>query len=182
MIPRSTQKQTSGTLRAELERLHEYNLVESSLRVGQALTKALKKEKEIMIMVGYIGSLSVAWRALTKIAAETQEAAYDRVKRELESLEIGVSEPVAEYFTRVHVILIKLVRRLVNTPDREIKRRTLGGLTPRYHDEVRLNAMRCEFDVKDLREEIARAESFQSDQERRNASAHVLAVAHAGGG
>ena len=57
-----------------------------------------------------IGSFSAAWRSLNKIAAETQEAAYDRAKRQLESLEIGVSEPVAEYFARVHAILMKLTR------------------------------------------------------------------------
>ena len=50
--------------------------------------------KDIMEMVTNFGFLSEAWRALTKIAAETQEAAYDRAKRELESLEIGVSEHV----------------------------------------------------------------------------------------
>ena len=82
-------------------------------------------------MVTYIGSLSEAWRALTKIAAETREAAYDRVKREFELLEIGASEPIAEYFARVHVILMKLARNHVTTPAREIKRRVLGGLTVR---------------------------------------------------
>ena len=43
--------------------------------------KALQKETEIIEIVIDIGSLSEAWRALTKIAAETQEAAYDRVKK-----------------------------------------------------------------------------------------------------
>ena len=61
-------------------------------------------------MVTYIGSPSEAWRALTKTAAETQEAAYDRVRREFESIEIRVSEPVAEYFASVPVILINLRR------------------------------------------------------------------------
>ena len=37
-------------------------------------------------------------------------------------------------------------------------------------------------DLKDLENGFARAESFQSDQERRSASAHALAVAHAGSG
>ena len=64
------------------------------------------------------GSLSETWRALTKTAAEPQEAAYDRAKREFESLEIGVSEPVAEYFIRVHVILMKLARSSNNTHPR----------------------------------------------------------------
>ena len=49
-------------------------------------------------MVIDTGSLSEAWRALTKTAAATQETAYERVKKEFESLEIGVNEPVAEYF------------------------------------------------------------------------------------
>ena len=84
---------TAGTPRAELERLHEYTLVENSLKTWQALT--LEEEKEIMEMVVDIGSLSEAWRALTETGAKIQEAAYDRAKREFESLEIEVSEPVA---------------------------------------------------------------------------------------
>ena len=58
---------TSGTPRTELERLYEHNLVENSLKAWQASTKALEKEKEIMKIVIYIGSLSLAWRALTKL-------------------------------------------------------------------------------------------------------------------
>ena len=83
-----------------------------------------------------VGSLSEAWRALTKIAVETQEAAYDRAKKESESLEIEGGEPVAGYFARVHVIMMELARRQVTTPAREIKHRVLGGLTPRFPDEV----------------------------------------------
>ena len=177
---------TPGTPRAELKRLHENNLVENSLKAWQALTKALKKEKEkkkeIMVMTIYIGPLSEVWLALTKIAAETQEEACDRVKREFESLEIRVSEPFAEYFARVHVILMNLARYQVTTPARETKSGVLGGLTPRCPDGVRLYAIKGETDLKDLEEGIVRAESFQSDQERRSASAHALAVAHAGGG
>ena len=56
------------------------------LKAWQALTKASKKEKEIMEMVIDIWPPSEAWRVLTKIAAEGQEAAHDRVKREFESL------------------------------------------------------------------------------------------------
>ena len=127
-----------------------------------------------MEMVIDVGSLSEAWRALTKTAAETQEAAYGRVR-----LARDRSESVAEYFARVHVIMMKLTIHQVITPAREIKRRVLGGLTL---DEVRLYAMKGEIDLKDLEEGIARAKSFQSDQERRSASAYALAVAHAGGG
>ena len=134
-----------------------------------------------MEMLTNTGSLSEAWCVLTKIAAETQETTSDRVKREFESLEIRVSESLAKYFARVHVILMKLTRHRVTPPACEIKRRVMGGLTPRFPDEVRLYAMKGEFDLKDLEEGIARAESFQSDQGRSNASAHALAVAHAGG-
>ena len=48
--------------------------------------------------------------------------------------------------------------------------------------EVRLYVMGGDFDVKDLEAGVARVENFQSKQERRKTSAHVLAVAHAGGG
>ena len=103
-----------------------------------------------MEMVIDIGSLSEAWRALTKIAAETEETPYDRAKREFESLEIGIRESVAEHFARVQVILMKLARHQVTTPAHEIKLTVLGSLTSRFPDEVRLYAMKCEFDLKDL--------------------------------
>ena len=172
----------SGTPRVEFERLIGTNLVENSLKAWQALTKALEKEKGILDMVIYIGSLSEAWWALTKFAAETQEAADDRAKREFELLETGVSEPAAEYFARAHVTLTKLTRHQMTTPAHETKRRVLCGLTPRFTDEVPLYILRGDFDLNDLEAGIARAESFQVDQERRNALAHALAVAHAGGG
>ena len=134
-------------------------------------------------MVIDIGSLSEAWRALTKTAAETEEAAYNRARRGFESLEIGVSESAAECFARVHVILMKLARHQVTTPAREIKRTVLGSLTSCFPDEVRLYAMKSEtLDFTDLENGLTRAESFQLDQERRNTSAHALAVAHAGSG
>ena len=132
-------------------------------------------------MVIDIGSLSKAWRALTKIASDTEEAAYDRAKREFETLEIGVRESVAEYFARVHVFFMKLARHKVATPLREIKRKLLSSLTSRFPDEARLYAMKDKsLDLKDLENGLARAENFQSDQEKRNVSAHALAVAHAG--
>ena len=153
--------------------MHEYSLIENSLKAWQALTKALKKEKETMEVVIEIRSLSEAWRALNKIAAGSQETAYDRAKREFESLEIGVSESVAENFARVHVILVKLARHQLTTPASEIKRAVLGGLTPRFLDDVRLYAMKGEtLDFKDLENGLARAESFHSDQDKRSASAN----------
>ena len=53
---------TSGTPRAELERLYIRALVNNSLQVWQSLTKALEKEPEVMKMVIEIGSPSDAWR------------------------------------------------------------------------------------------------------------------------
>ena len=134
-------------------------------------------------MVIDIGSLSEAWRALTNIAADTEEAAYDRATREIKSLEVGVSESVVEYSARVHSSLMKLARHKVTTPAREIKRTVLGSLTSRFSDDVRLYAIKGEtLDLKDLENGLDRAESFQSDQERRNVLAHALVVAHAGSG
>ena len=57
-------KTSSGTPRAELERLYNRALVDMSLRVWQSLTKALERKTEIMKMVMEIGSPSEAWRAL----------------------------------------------------------------------------------------------------------------------
>ena len=83
----------------------------------------------------------------------------------------------------MHVILMKLERHKVTTPTREIKRTVLASLTSRCPDEARLFEMKDDtLDLKALENGLARAESFQSDQERRKASAHALAVAHAGSG
>ena len=72
---------TSGTPRADLERLYNRALVYKSLHVWPSLTKALEKEQEVMKMVMEIGSPSVAWRALKKMAVETEDDAHDRAKR-----------------------------------------------------------------------------------------------------
>ena len=69
---------TSRTPLAELERLHDRTLVDNSLQAWQALTKALEKEEKMLKRVLDIGSPSKAWRALTKIADESKEVAYDR--------------------------------------------------------------------------------------------------------
>ena len=75
---------------------------------------------------------------------------------------------------------MKLEIHKMTTPARKIKRTVLGSLTSRFPNETRLYAMRGDFDLKDLENELARAKNFQSEQERRSASAHALAVAHAG--
>ena len=72
---------TSGTPRADLERVHDRRLVDNSLNAWQSLTKALEKEQELLKMVIRIGSISEAWRALTKIANASEEVEYDRAKR-----------------------------------------------------------------------------------------------------
>ena len=95
-----------GIPRLELERLHSSTYVKKSLQVWQSLTKALEKKTEIMKMVLEIGSPSEAWRAVSKIADETEDVAYDITKREFETLEIGVNESVSEYFARVNIVLM----------------------------------------------------------------------------
>ena len=173
---------TSGTPLAELERLHDRTLVDNSLQSWQALNKALEKEEEMLKMVLDIASPSEAWRALAKIADDSKEVAYDRTKRKFETLEIGASESVAEYFARVHIVLMKLERYKITTTAREIRRIVLRSLTSRFPTEPRLLAMRENFELSDLEAGLVRADKFQPEQERRNASAHALAVAHAGSG
>ena len=107
---------TSGIPRAELERLYNRALVDNSLFVWQSLTKALEKEQEVMKMVMEIGSPSVAWRALKKMADKTEDDAHDRAKREFETLQIEDSEIVSEYFARVNIILMKLERYSIKRP------------------------------------------------------------------
>ena len=90
--------------------MHDRRLVDNSLNAWQPLTKALEKEQELLKMVIRIGSTSEAWRALTKIANASEEVECDRAKREFETLEMDASESVAEFFTRVHIILMELER------------------------------------------------------------------------
>ena len=173
---------TSGTPLAKLERLNDRTLVDNSLQAWQALTKALKKEEEMPKMVLDIGSPSEAWHALAKIADESEEVAYDRTKRDFETLEIGVNESVAVYFARVHIILMRLERYKITTPAREIKPTVLSSLAFRFPSEIRVYAMRGDFELSDLEAGLLRVEELRSEQERRNASTHALAVPYAGSG
>ena len=59
-------------------------------------------------MVMEIGSPSVAWRALRKMAVKTEDDAHDRAKRKFKTLQMGDNETVPEYFARVNIILMKL--------------------------------------------------------------------------
>ena len=172
---------TSGVPRAELERLYNRALVDNSLFVCQSLTKALEKEQEVMKMVMEIGSPSVAWRALKKMADETEDDAHDRAKREFETLQIEDSETVSEYFTRVNIILMKLERYSITTPAREIKRVVMNSLTPRFPNETSVLAMRGDCDLAELELGLIRVEKHRSESSR-SAPSHALAVAHAGNG
>ena len=134
-----------------------------------------------MKMVLEIGSPSEAWRALSKIADETEDDVYDRAKREFETLEIEANESVSEYFARVNIVLMKLARHNIITPARGIKRIVLNSLTPRFPNETCMYAMKGDFDLKDLEHGLARVEKFRSDH-KRSAPSHALAVARAGGG
>ena len=78
-------------------------------------------------MVMEIGSPLEVWRALKKIAVETEDDAYDRTKREFETLEIGDNKTVSEYFARVNIILMKFERHSITTPVREIKRTVMNS-------------------------------------------------------
>ena len=140
-------KTSSGTPRAEFERLYNRALVDKSLRVWQSLTKALEREPEIMKMVMEIGSPSEAWRALKKIAVETEDDAYDRAKREFETLEMGANETASEYFDRVNIVLMKLERHNITTTAREIERIVMKSLTPRFPNETFMLAMKGDLDL-----------------------------------
>ena len=173
---------TSGTPRAELERLYNRALVQKSMQVWQSLTKALEKEPEIMKIVLEIGSPSEAWRALYKIAHETEDDAYDRAKREFETLGIGANESASEYFARVNIVIMKLERHNITTPAREIQRIVLNSLIPRFPNETCMYAMQGDFELKELGNGLARVEKFQSERKKRSAPSHALAVAHVDGG
>ena len=157
---------TSGTPRAELERVYNRALVQKPLQVWQSLTKALEKEPEIMKMVLKIDSPSEAWRALSKIADETEDDVYDRAEREFETLEIGANESISEYFARVNIVLMKLERHNITTPAQEIKRIVLNSFTPRFPNETCMYAMKGDFEWRDLEHGLARVEKFGLEQKR----------------
>ena len=170
---------TSGTPRAELERLYNRALVTNSLQVWQSLTKALAKEPEIMKIVMEIGSPSEAWRALSKIAAETEGDAYDRTKRTFETLEMTANETVSEYFARVNIVLMKLEKHDITMSARKIRRVILNSLTPRFPNETSMLAMEGDFNLSELEHGLARVEKLRSDSSR-SAPSHVLAVSPCG--
>ena len=77
---------------------------------------------------------------------------------------------------------MKLERHNIITPAREIKGIVLNSLTSPFPNDTCLYVMRGDFELKDLKNGLARAEKFQSEPKRRGTSSHALAVAHAGGG
>ena len=124
---------------------------------------------------------SVAWRALKKMAVETEDDAHDRAKREFETLQMGDNENVSEYFARVNIILMKLERYNITTSAREIKRVVMNSLTPRFPNEMSMLAMKGDFDLGKLEHGLVRVEKLRSELSRSTPS-HALAVAHAGSG
>ena len=127
-------------------------------------------------MVMEIGSPSVAWRALKKMADETEDDAHDRAKREFETLQMG-----DRYFARVNIILMKLERYNITTSAREIKRVVMNSLTPRFPNETSVLAMRGDFDLAELELGLIRVEKHRSESSK-SAPSHALAVAHTGNG
>ena len=87
----------------------------------------------------------MAWRALKNMADETEDDAHNRAKREFETLQMGDSESVSEYFARVNIILMKLERYNITMSAREIKRVVMNSLTPRFPNETSVLAMKGDF-------------------------------------
>ena len=141
----------------------------------------MEKEQEVMKMVMEIGSPSVAWRAVKKMAVETEDDAHDRAKREFKTLQMGDRKSVSEYFARVNIIFMKLERYNITTSAREIKRVVMNSLIPRFPNETSVLAMRGDFDLAELELGLIRVEKLRSESSR-SAPSHALAVAHAGSG
>ena len=139
---------------------------DNSLYVWQSLTKALEKEQEVMKMVMEIGLPSVAWRALKKMADETEDDAHDRAKREFETLQMEDSETVSEYFARVNIILMKLEKYSITTSARKIKRVVMNSLTPRFPNETSVLAMRRDCDLAELELGLIRIDQNQAGAPR----------------
>ena len=170
-----------GGIKGYKYKTSSWHLTGKSLRVWQSLTKALERESEIMKMVMEIGSPSEAWRALKKIPVETEDDAYDRAKRGFETLEMEANQNVSEYFARVNIVLMKLERHNTATPAREIKRIVMNSLTPLFPNETSMLAMKGDFNLLELEQELVRVKKLRSDSSG-SAPSHALAVAHAGGG
>ena len=61
---------------------------------------------------------------------------------------------------------MKLERHNIITPAREIKRIVLSSLTSRFPNDNCLYAMRGDFELKDLKNGLARVEKFQSEKKK----------------
>ena len=92
------------------------------------------------------------------MAAETEDEAHDRAKREFETLQMEDDETVSEYFARVNIILMKLERYSITTSAREIKRVVMNSLTPRFPNETSVLATRGDCDLAELELGLIRVE------------------------
>ena len=92
------------------------------------------------------------------MAAETEDEAHDRAKREFETLQMEDDETVSEYFARVNIILMKLERYSLTASAREIKRVVMNSLTPRFPNETSVLATRGDCDLAELELGLIRVE------------------------
>ena len=83
------------------------------------------------------------------MAAEIQDAASDRAKKQFEDLGIGSSENVGEYFARVNVTISKQ-QYDVTIPQTEIHRHILFGLSSRFRHVAHSSARAERYELCEL--------------------------------
>ena len=83
-----------------------------------------------------IGFISKAWRAMIKRAAETNDAAIYRVKKDLVALLVEQNEKAGQYFAGVNVTLSRLQKYNVSICKRGICRHVFCELSPRFPADV----------------------------------------------
>ena len=166
-----------GVERAELENNHDRNLIQQSMSAWSGLVKALERDAALLNMVIDARSVPGAWKYLLKLAnVGSSDAAYDRAKKSLERLKMLENETSGSYFLRVQRIVNDLEENKVPITQREINRRVVCGLSPRFLNEKRRFIGDPEFKLEDLEACLARVEEALEEDEEGADGNHALAA------
>ena len=173
---------TGKKSRREMESKYGKRIVEKSLIVWSALTKAVEKDKIIADIVVGAKAPSEAWTILNSmIDDEDGEIAKEQAKTKFEELGMENGESIREYIGRAKSLASKVRYHGVEVSDHEISRRILNGLPSSFALEKRNFALRTDFSLADLEGGLVRVENLPKDSDGSDGS-HALAAGLAGRG
>ena len=173
---------TGKKSRREMESKYGKRIVEKSLIVWSALTKAVEKDKVIADIVVGAKAPSEAWTILNSmIDDEDSEIAKEQAKTKFEELRMESTESIREYIGRAKSFASNVRYYGVEVSDHEISRRILNGLPSSFALEKRNFALRTDFSLADLEGGLVRVENLPKDSDGSDGS-HALAAGLAGRG